>query len=245
MSRLAPFYDGVVPGEVSNQMNTFISYYYVGEALATGLDLEIRRSYPGKSLDDWMRALWRAHPDVDKPYTQEDLERTLAETIGNATFAHEMFSRYVRGREVPNYASLLGQAGFLLRKRLPDQVWFGVPRFNVSELGVSLNGPALVGSPAYLAGLDRGDRIILADGKAVKEFKEWDRIVKSHKPGDVSQLRVQGRAGERVIRLTWQEFPQVEIVPFEKAKLNMTPEMHAFRDAWLGSKAMRPLPKLP
>lgn len=244
MSSLAPFYDGVNPGEFSNQTNTFISYYFVGQALAAGMDLTIRGRYPGKSLDDWMRAIWRKHPDVDKPYALNDLEHALAEITASPEFAHEMFSRYVRGREAPDYAPLLAQAGFLLRKRTPDQVWFGTPRVNVSELGVSIVGPTWAGSPAYLAGLDRGDRIVIIDGKPIKEFKEWERLLKSHKPGDVSMLRVQGRAGDRIIRLTWQEFPQVEILPFERAKLPLTPEIRAFRDAWLGSKALRPLPVL-
>jgi len=243
MSRLAPFYDGVIPNDVSNQANTYVSYYSVGEALATGIDLAIRARYPGKSLDDWMRRVWKEHPDIDKPYTQEDLEHSLGETTG-VEFAHEIFARYVRGTDDLDYTSLLAQAGFLLRKRMPDQVWFGAPRVNVSELGVFITGPALAGSPAYVAGLDRGDRIVLIDGKAIKECKDWERLIKSHKPGDKSQLRVQGRAGDRIIQLTWQELPQIEIVPFEKAKMSLTPEIRAFRDSWLGSKALRPLPVL-
>ena len=33
------------------------------------------RSSHGKSLDDWMRAMWRNHPDTGKPYTLDDLPR--------------------------------------------------------------------------------------------------------------------------------------------------------------------------
>jgi len=38
-----------------NHTNTFISYYTHGQAIALGVDLEIRSRFPGKSLDDWMR----------------------------------------------------------------------------------------------------------------------------------------------------------------------------------------------
>lgn len=245
MSRMAPFFDGAPGGEVSNQMNTYTSYYFVGQALGAGLDLTIRHRFPGKSLDDWMRAVWREHPDVGKPYTQEDLEHALAKTTGSTEFAREIFSHYISGRAVPDYAALLAQAGFLLRKRWPEQVWLGAPRFNISDDGIWINGPALAGSPAYEAGLDRGDRIVTIDGRTVRDGKEWEKILKSHKPGDLSMLRIRGRAGERVVNLKWQESPQVEIVPFEQVKRTLTPEMRAFRDAWLGSKALRPLPALP
>jgi predicted metalloprotease with PDZ domain len=243
LSGLAPFYDdGAPPDEISN---TFTSYYYIGQALASSLDLTIRGRYPGKSLDDWMRLMWHEHPDIDKPYKQDDLERILAKMTGNSEFASDIFTRYIRGHEVPDYRSLLAQAGFLLRKRIPGHVWFGVLSVNVSDIGISINGPAFVGSPAYDAGLDRGDRIVLIDGRPVKELKDWERLVGSHKPGEYSMLRVQGRAGERIVKLVWQEAPQVEIVPFEKAGMPLSIEARGFRNAWLGSKAMRPLPKLP
>lgn len=244
LSRMAPFFDGAPGGDLSNQMNTYVSYYLVGQALGAGLDLTIRQRFPGKSLDDWMRAVRRKHPDIDRPYTNEDLERALAETTGSAEFAHEVFTRYINGREAPDFGPLLAQAGFVLRKRWPGQVWLGAPWFHVSDAGVWINGPVLKGSPGYEAGLDRGDRIMTIDGKSVRDGREWDRLLSSHKPGDSSLLRIQGRAGERVVSLKWQESPQIEIVPFETIKHPVTPEIRAFREAWLGSKALRPLPPL-
>jgi len=50
-----------------NTANIFISYYTYGQAIALGTDLAIRAQFPGKSLDDWMRAMWREHPDTQKP----------------------------------------------------------------------------------------------------------------------------------------------------------------------------------
>jgi predicted metalloprotease with PDZ domain len=245
MSRLAPFFDRAGGAEPTNQVNMFLSYYYYGQALAAGLDLEIRGRFPGKSLDDWMRALWRAHPDVHRPYTPADLEHTLAE-VTSREFAREMFERYVDGPELMDYAALLERAGFVVRKSAaPGEVWFGAPRISFPGRGVQVNGAVLRGSPAYLASIDRGDRIVAIDGKEIKDQREWERILKSYKPGDHSRIQVEGRSGRRNVGLVWQEPPDIEVVPAERLKQALTPEQRSFRAEWLGSHALRPLPPLP
>ena len=112
-----------------------------------------------------------------------------------------------------------------------------------SERGVEI-GSTLRGSPLYAAGIDRGDRIVEADGKALKRRQDLDDLVASHKPGERTTLTVEGRSGRRQVEITWAQAPDVEIVPFEKAGRPVTPEIIAFRDAWLGSKALRPLPRI-
>ena len=75
MSRLAPYVDAATSIDKTNRENTFISYYTYGAALGVGIDLKIRAEFPGKSLDDWMRAMWKQHPDVQKPYTLAKIGR--------------------------------------------------------------------------------------------------------------------------------------------------------------------------
>lgn len=244
MSRQAPFFDRAGGGEPTNQVNTFLSYYYFGQVLAAGIDLELRSRFPGKSLDDWMRALWRAHPDVDRPYTHEDLQHALAAAT-DAAFAREMFTRFVDGQELMDFAALLDRAGFTLRKASPGEVWFGAPRMSFPGRGVVINGAVLRGSPAYLASIDRGDRIVAVDGKEIKDQREWERILKSYKPGDQSRIQLEGRSGRRNVGIVWQESPNVEVVPAEQLRRGLTPEQRAFRAEWLGSRALRPLPALP
>ncbi len=243
MSRMAPFADRAANGDPTNQANAFLSYYYYGESLGLGIDLAIRTRFPGKSLDDWMRAHWQEHPDIDKPYTAGDLERSLA-TATNATFAREIFARYIDGHEFLDYEKLLAQAGLALRKIAPGEVWFGAPRVNFPGRAMVITGPTLKGSPAYAAGIDRGDRIVAVDGKEIKDEREWERILRSYKPGDQARLQVEGRSGRRNVGVTWKEAPNVQVVPFESVKLPVTPEIKAFRQAWLGSKAIHALPKL-
>ena len=110
---------------------SFINYYPYGSALALALDLSLRERSAGKlTLDDYMRALWRVHGKpsaarpgyVAKPYTLEDARARLAEMTDDRAFADEFFSRYVEGREVPDYAQLLAPAGvvvFLSTSRTP------------------------------------------------------------------------------------------------------------------------------
>jgi predicted metalloprotease with PDZ domain len=240
MSRLAPLFDRSFIAEPTNLPNTFVSYYHAGQALGLGLDLMIRTRYPGKSLDDWMRALWQAHRDVDRPYAQDDLERTLTAVTGDAAFTREVFERYLTNVNEIDYEGLLRQSGLLLRPASPGRAWAGVTWFAFSEMGMAITAPLMRGTPGYAAGLDRGDVVIRADGTQLKALGDWMRVAQSRKPGDHSQLRVRSSIGERIVDLVWRESPTLEIVPFEKAKEPVTPQMKALREEWLGSKALSP-----
>jgi predicted metalloprotease with PDZ domain len=244
MSRQAPFVDAAAANEPVNTANTFISYYTYGDALALGIDLSIRSRFPGKSLDDWMRAMWRHHPDVQQPYTLDDLEQTLAEATGSQKFAAEIFRRHIYGKEPMDYSPLLARAGLLLKKNKAGKVWLGANGLNVTERGVEISGATLRDSPLFDAGLDRGDRVTEWDGRLIKSQKELGDWLASRKPGAKAHLKVEGRAGQRETDITLSESPALEIVTYERAGRDVTPEMMAFRQAWLGSKAIHPLPKV-
>jgi predicted metalloprotease with PDZ domain len=244
MSRRAAFVDGPVSFDPSNNANTFISYYTYGRALALGIDLSIRARFPGKSLDDWMRTMWRRHPDVQMPYTEQDLQEALADATGSREFAEEIFERHINGFEPMDYPALLARAGFVLRPESPPKAWIGSPAMSFSDRGADVIGSTQRGSPLYVAGVDRADRIVEIDGKPVKTRREWDDVGASHKPGDRSTLAVEARTGRKQTEITWTQSPDVWIVSFEKEGRPVTPEITRFREAWLGSKALRPLPKI-
>lgn len=246
MSRQAPFVDAAGPSiDPVNAANNYISYYTYGQALALGIDLAIRARFPGKSLDDWMRQMWREHPDIDKPYTLDDLERTLATATGSREFAAEIFRRHIHGKEPMDYAGLLAHAGLLLENGGGRaHVWLGASAATFSSRGMTLNGPTLRGSPLYEAGLDRGDRIVEWDGRAPKTEAKLDALLARHKPGGKIRLRVETRAGRRDIDLVLGTPPDMRIVTYESAGRPMTREMTAFREAWLSSKAIHAAPKV-
>ncbi len=244
MSRQAPFVDAATANDPMNLANTFISYYTYGQALALGIDLSMRIRFPGKTLDDWMRAMWHDHPDIQKPYTLDDLQNALAEATGSKEFAAEIFHRHIYGMEPMDYEPLLARAGLLLRKEHPGQVWLGSTGLRFSADGVAITRATLRNSPLFNAGLDRGDRILEWDGIAIKTQQELDAWLSSRKPGGHTHLKVESRGGNRDVDVIWSESPALEIVTYEEAGRTLMPEMASFREAWLSSKALRPLPKL-
>ena len=174
MSRRAAFVDGATSSDPQNQANIYISYYTYGRAIALGIDLAIRSQFPGKSLDDWMRAMWRRHPDVQKPYTEQDLEQALAEATGSSEFAKEMFQRHIEGLEPMEYAELFWRsAGFVLQADAPAKAWIGTPQMGFSDRGIDITGSTLRGSPLYLAGIDRGDRISKPTVRILRPGRIW------------------------------------------------------------------------
>jgi predicted metalloprotease with PDZ domain len=236
MSEQAPFVDAARSIDQTNVANNFISYYTYGQALAFGIDLAIRARYPGKSLDDWMRVIWHEHGDVNKPYTLGDLDRALAETTGDAEFAHQIFADHISGLKPLEYEHLVSPAGLALTLAHPGQAWLGTTRWNASAGGIDLTGPTLRGSPLYTAGIDSGDVIQQCGQEAVKTRTALDACVAQHKPGEVLTLVVKGRSGLRTVAVTLAEDPALHLVSFESLGMTVTPAIAAFRTEWLSSK---------
>jgi predicted metalloprotease with PDZ domain len=245
MSRRAPFVDAATANDPVNTANTFISYYTYGQALALGIDLSIRSRFPGKTLDDWMRTMWREHPDANKPYTLDDLERTLGE-VTSKDFATGIFRRHILGKEPMEYEALLARAGLLLQKRTgaASRNYLGAQGVTWSDRGMEITGSTLSGSPLYEAGIDRGDVITDWDRATPRTQRDLDAILEKHKPGDKVHLKVDSRTGKKEADLTLAESPALQLVPYELADRQLTPEMSAFRNAWLSSKAVHAVPKV-
>lgn len=244
MARQAPFVDAATANDPVNTQNTFISYYTYGQAIALGLDLKIRTMFPGKSLDDWMRQMWKEHPDVQKPYTLADLESALGTATGNKEFAADVFRRYIAGKETMDYGTLLAAAGLELRKRPGQHVWLGAQRYTLSDSGMEITGSVVRDSPAYIAGLDRGDKVLEFEGKAIKSEDELSRWLDARKPGEKVKLKVETRAGTKDLELTMTESPTLELVTFEAAGKSVSAQQTALRAQWLSSKAVHALPEV-
>ena len=248
MSELAPFVDAAVSVDKTNFTNTFISYYTYGQALAFGLDLAIRDRFPGKSLDDYMRTVWRQHPDIERPYDLAGLEVALADTTGDKAFAASFFRSYIDGRQALDYAALVKPAGLLVQKAHPGKVWLGLVSARGSSAslksaasGLEIEGEPRVGSPFYNAGLGGGDIIFSVDGKSGEGLED---LLKKHHPGDRVPTQAHTRTGDKKIELTMTEDPTLELITAEAAGQKTTPEIEAFRKQWLSSKSLHPLPKL-
>ena len=241
MSRQSVFADGGVSTDTTNRQNTFISYYTWGSVVALGLDLTLRSRFHNITLDDYMHTLWETYGKfqtngrVMKPYTLIDLRAALAKTTGDQKFAEDFFRQYIDGTDVPDFASLLTQAGFSLQKQRPGKVWLDANLHDQDGGGVVVFTPTLIGGPLYKAGLDHGDRITAMDGQAVSKVVDAQKIIDAHKPGDAIKIEFTQRGEKKVSSLVFTEDPQLEVVTYESAGKPLTDAMKKFRQDWLES----------
>jgi predicted metalloprotease with PDZ domain len=235
MSMQAPFVDAATAIDPVNADNTFISYYTWGSVIGLGLDLTLRTRFD-KPLDGFMRQMWQKHGRPEVPYTIDDLETQLGVYTGDKAFAKEFFARYIRGHDVVDFAALLPSAGMELRPAAPDGASAGPVRFTFDTAGAVITSATIIGTPAYIAGLDRGDRILTLDGKPLISADTYRSILAAHKPGDEIRAEVESRGTRKDIAITLANDPRLEIVTFEAAGKTVTPAIEAFRNDWLGGK---------
>ena len=241
MSLQAPFTDAATSIDPTNQANTFLSYYIWGAAVGLGLDLTLRQQFEGKSLDGFMRLMWERYGRpvrryaVRRAYTVDGLERTLGEYAGDRAFARDFFARYIRGKEVPDYAALLAGAGMVVRPANPSSAWAGPLALTPDSAGVTVASSTLAGTPAYTAGLEAGDRLVSADGRAIRSEADWSALLAAHAPGDTVPLVFVQRGRETRATLTLGADPTLDVVPGELAGVPPEPAAQALRSAWLGS----------
>jgi len=246
MSRMAPFVDRAAVTDPTNFDNTYISYYTWGAAIGLGLDLSLRERSNGMvTLDHFMQALWQKHGKpggrapgyVDVPYTVADLKAALAAVAGDAAFAEDFFARFIQGRELVNYESLLAPAGFVLRLASPGRGFAGQLRLRDVQGRPRVSGAAPLDSPAYRAGLDDDDVILSLRGTDVTSAADVERLIHTGKPGDDVPL-VFERRGQRInATLRLVQDPLMEIVRAEDIGRALTPSQQRFRQMWLSSRA--------
>jgi predicted metalloprotease with PDZ domain len=99
-----------------------ISYYDKGELLGFLLDLALRHATGNAAgLDDVMRRLNEDFARRGRFYTEEDLERVIAQVAPSFSGLEAFFADYVRGRRELDYATFLGYAGLELEIDRPPQ----------------------------------------------------------------------------------------------------------------------------
>ena len=229
MSIQAPFVDAASAIDPTNFSNTFISYYTYGAAVGLALDLAIRERFDNLSLDSLMQQMWMTHGKTEVPYTIDNIREALVSVTGNARFANDFFARYINGNELPDYSSLLENAGFELRLANKGQATAGAVSLEFDGKDAFVAGNTMIGSPLYDAGLDRGDLIVSIDRLKIKSQGKWTNALSRYQPGDTATIRFIQRGIERSSEITFDESPLLEIVLDDASDAQ-----HAFREAWLG-----------
>ena len=237
MSMQAPFVDAATAVDPTNFDNTFISYYTYGTDVAMALDLTLRSTFKGVTLDTMMRRVWEVHGKTELPYSSDDLRDALAYVTGDDEFAEGFFGRYIRGQELPDFVALLDKAG--LTYRLANE-----GAANVGPMSLEFDGKAaiiqqntIIDTPLYLAGLDRGDQILAIDRLKIHSQAQWDAALERYEPGDVATIHYIQREIERSAELTFAEDNTMELVTYESDERKLSRSQKAFRSSWLGPES--------
>jgi predicted metalloprotease with PDZ domain len=241
MSRLSGLEDGapIDPGAGT----PVLSHYALGCALALGFDLVLReRSAGERSLDDFMRAMWRQHGRptaslvglVQAPYTSRDIEARLSE-VGGAALAAELMGRFVRGRETMDYPRLLARAGLLLEPAAPDRASLGAILLRQADGRVRLAAAPPPGSPLGLAGLAQDDAVVRIHGRPIDNVTDVTVAVAARRPGDEVMVEFEPAMGGplRTVSVRLVTEPGWKIVRVEANGGNLSDREKAFRSAWL------------
>lgn len=234
MSMQAPFVDAASAIDPVNFSNTFISYYTYGAAIGVALDLAIRERFEDLTLDSLMQGMWRAHGITEEPYTNEDIRDVLVEMTGSRRFAEDFFARYIFDSELPDYEALLANAGLLLKKSNAGAATAGPVSFEFNGREAIIDNNTIIGSPLYAAGLDRGDQVLSVDRLKITSQRRWNTAVSRYEPGDTATIRYIQRGVERSAEITFDADPEVEVVTYESAGLDLADDQRRFRAAWLG-----------
>jgi predicted metalloprotease with PDZ domain len=234
MSVQAPFVDAATSIDPNNFSNTFISYYTYGSAVALALDLTLRDRFDTVTLDTFMQLVWQEHGKTELPYTTENLRDLLAEVTDDEVFANNFFSNYVIGQELPDYESLLANAGLLLRKANGETASLGQVNLAFEGTAAHIESNTIIGSPLYIAGLDRGDQILNIDRLKIESQEHWGNAISRYEPGDTATISYLQRGIARSAEITFIEDFELEVVTYETANMEISSEQLTFRRSWLG-----------
>lgn len=234
MSMQAPFVDAASAIDPTNFANTYISYYTYGAALGLALDLTLRERFSDVTLDTVMQRIWQVHGKTESPYTNDDLRDRLAEATGNERFATDFFDKFIFGQDLPDYKSLLANAGLLVRQKKSIGAYAGAVSLEFEGNEAIISNNTIIGSPLYDAGLDRGDRVVAIDRLKIRSQARWDNALRRYSPGDTATISYVQRGVARSAEITFTRNPQLEVMTYEAADMEVTDEQLRFRANWLG-----------
>jgi predicted metalloprotease with PDZ domain len=233
MGMRSSLYDGASFVDLDNSENTYIHYFELGDLICMGLDLTLRSKYKNISLDTLMKRMWDKFGRNEKPYTNMDIQNTLAEITGDVKFADEFFRNYIYGNSMQDFKGLLSKAGLLLRKKNRGEASLGDTEVYFSYNRAVVNNVTVKSTPLYDAGIDIGDEIISLDGSPGRYYYV---TASRHKPGDEVDIVYSHKGKIMKGRITFGEDDELEIVSYEYAGIKTDDDIIKFRQDWFSSK---------
>jgi len=205
-----------------------ISYYTQGQNLGALLDLSIIHDSAGASrLDDVMRALYRDFYQKGKGFTTEDMI-VIINRLTKHDY-HDFYRKYVWGVEEPAYETILGYAGYTVKKSGQKTFTIGLSIENTPD--GPMIGRVFRSSPAARVGLRTGDQLVSIDGYDLKTDLPKGLARLEERIGQSVRLAFKrdGKGQEVDLPVDIQNEAGYRLVE----NLNPTPEQLKVREAWL------------
>jgi predicted metalloprotease with PDZ domain len=229
MSFQAPFVDASTSIDPVNRENTFISYYSYGSVLGLALDLSLREK--NLNLDDYMKLVWQTYGKGETPYTIENLQQSLKQYAGKS-FSNHFFNTYIYTSGMPNYKELLISNGVLLQEN-SNQAFFGATAIINDDLNGVITTKSKIGSPAYRAGLDKGDVLTSINNEPFPNGQSFDNFIKTRTLGDSLQIDFERYGVKKTTLVVLKSDPSYNIVLMEKEGAEPSKKTLKKRYEWL------------
>ncbi|WP_299800423.1 PDZ domain-containing protein [uncultured Maribacter sp.] len=230
MSYQAPFVDAATSVDPVNRENTFISYYSYGSVLGLALDLSLREK--GLNLDDFMKLVWNTYGKTESPYTIENLDKTL-NTYAGEDFGNNFFNSFIYKSEMPSYTELFKTVGVSLSQN-KEAAYIGAAVSITDDLNGKIRSNTKIGSPAYIAGLDKDDIITAINGDKFPNGIQFNKFIENEfKPNDKLSISFLRNGKERKTEVTLTADPNYTISLIEKNEEAPSKKVLKARKAWL------------
>ncbi len=231
MSYRAPFVDAATAIDPDNNSNTFISYYSYGSLLGLALDVTLR-SETSVNLDDYMRTLWSHYGKKEQPYSLKDLEAILAEMVGDS-LAQSFFEHHIYDSQMSDMAEMLARVGVELTQVAEKEAYIGVSsRWSGDEEAWEIVSDPQIGSPAYLAGLNRGDLVHTLAGLGLSLERSIDEVVASKRVGQTLDVEFRRWGVPKEASVILQANPRMQTSIMRRASREQKDAM----EAWIQSR---------
>jgi predicted metalloprotease with PDZ domain len=230
MSYQAPFVDASTSVDPVNRENTFISYYSYGSVLGLALDLSLREK--DLNLDDFMKLVWNTYGKTENSYSIENLNETLNIYAGD-TFGNNFFNHFIHKSEMPSYTDLFKTVGVSLSQNT-EAAYIGAAVSITDDLNGKIQSNTRIGSPAYIAGLDKDDIITSINNKPFPNGIQFNTFIKDEfKPKDTLSITFLREGIERKTEVTLTSDPNYAINLIEKNNKTPSKKVLKARQAWL------------
>ena len=223
MSYQAPFVDAARSVDDINRGNTFISYYSYGSMLGLALDLSLRAQ--DLNLDDYMKRVWEIYGKPFKNYTVDDLHQTLNAYAGEE-FGNQFFNNYIYKSEMPDYASLFKTVGVDIKQNTDK------PAFGLRLRNQVIVSNTKMGSSAYKAGLEKGDKLVRIDGVIINGASDFNSIFQNIGPNKTIEVVFERFGKEQSVKMTLDTDTSYSISSLE----TLSEIEKRNRASWLGAK---------